>query len=111
GQPGPADVAGRLEGARPVRQEPGRDRLDAPRRNDPDGRLGQDAGPALRPEGELAEVGPGRRGRVWRQLERAGRRLESAAGEQVLDPPEPDRLLAGRASRHPAAEGRALPRL
>ena len=60
-----------------------------------DGRLGEDAEPALRAEDELAQVRAGGRGRDGRQLERPGRRLDAAAGEQGLDPPEA-RATAGR---------------
>ena len=80
-------------------------------RHRPDGRLGEDPEPTLRAEDELAQVGPGRRGRVGRQVERSGRRLEPAAGEQRLDPAEPERALARRAGDDPAAERRVLPGL
>ena len=110
-QPRPADVAGGLERARPVGQEPGRDRLDARLRYDADGRLGQDSEPALGSEYELAQVRTGRGCRMGRQVDRAGRGLQPAAREERLDPSEPHRLLAGRAGRHPAADGRALPGL
>ena len=41
-----------------------------------------------------------------RQLQRSGRRLDASAREEVLDPAEPDRLLASRPRRYPATEGR-----
>ena len=46
-----------------------------------------------------------------RQVERSARRLEVAAGEQVLDPAVAARLLAGRAGDDPAADRRRLERL
>ena len=81
---------------------------DRPR---PDDDVGDDPGASLRSQDQLAEVRSGRRRRVGRQVERARRRLDVAAGEQRLDPPRPDRLLAGRARRDPAADRRELPRL
>ena len=46
-----------------------------------------------------------------RQDERPGRRLDAATREEVLDPAEPERLLAGGPRRDPAPERRALERL
>ena len=108
---GPGDVAGGLEGARPIRQEPRRDGLDARPRDDPDGRprSGSRAGP---PSRARAGGGPGRRPMRGAVAGRAGRPAPRRwpPANRRLDPPEPDRLLAGRAGRDPAAERRSAPR-
>ena len=63
---------------------------------------------ALGAEDELAQVRAGGGGRERRHVERAGRGLERAAREQLLDPPGAEAAKARPAGRHPAADRREL---
>ena len=73
--------------------------------------VGEEPEPALRAEDELAEVRAGRGGGERRQVERARGRLEDAAREQLLDPPEAQAAHPRAAGRDPAADRRELERL
>ena len=69
-QPGPGDRPGEPEGVLPVGEEERREGLHLGQRRDPQRRLGHDPQPPLGAEDRVAQVRPGGRGRVRRQLQR-----------------------------------------
>jgi hypothetical protein len=105
------DLPHRGDGRLEVGEEDAVDLLARRERRDADGRLRDHAEPPLAPEDELAQVGPGGGGGERRKVEAPRRRLDAPPGEEPLDPPVAERLLAAGAGRDPAAERRELERL
>ena len=107
----PGEVARRLEPLGPAGHRPRVEAVGVGERGRPQHDVGEEPEPALRPEDELAEVRARRGGRERRQVERSRGRLEDAAREQLLDPPETQAAHPRAAGRDPAADRRELERL
>ncbi|MNF51701.1 hypothetical protein D3C84_330250 [compost metagenome] len=78
---------------------------------DPYLHLGNDPEAALTTQHHFAQIGSGRRGRKGGNVQRSGKGFQGPAGEQLLDPPIAQRLLATGAAGDPTTQGRQLPRL
>ncbi|MCY1337696.1 hypothetical protein D9M69_235310 [compost metagenome] len=104
-------LADRRQRLVPARQEHRIEALVLGQPADPHLDLGDHPEAPFRAKHHFAQVGAGRRGREGGHLQRPGEGLQGAAGEQLLDAPVAQRLLATGAAGHPAAEGRQLPRL